>query len=65
MDIIDKVSIGLLILLIIIINFDMYLTLNKSTLIELDPMEWECYDLDDHDSIEDCGIWIKSGGVWQ
>ena len=65
MDIIDKVSIGLLILLIIIINFDMYLTLNKSTLIELDPMEWECYDLDDHGSIEDCGIWIKSGGVWQ
>ena len=65
MDIIDKVSIGLLILLITIMSVDIQLALNKPTLIELDPMEWECYDLDDHDYIGDCGIWIKSGGVWQ
>ena len=65
MDIIDKLIISLTIILVTIICFDTHLTLNKSTLIELDPMEWECYDLDDHGSIEDCGIWIQSGGVWQ
>ena len=65
MEIIDKLIIGLIILLITIMSVDIQLALNKPTLIELDPMEWECYDLDDHGSIEDCGIWIQSGGVWQ